>query len=171
MKRSNIMMAVLAASMTITASVGLASSYFTTYAEASGGTSVVMKPTSTTPDESFSDWVKHVVITNNADTAPVYIRVKAFTGDAYQLNYSGNWTPTADGYYVYNSIVEPGQDTETLDITIGNVPDDAAVGTEFNVSVIYEATPVQYDDNGNVVEPVNADWSVKLDTGNAEGGE
>ena len=171
MKRSTIMMAALAVCMTVTAGVGLTSSYFTTYAEAKGGTSVVMKPTSTTPDESFSDWQKHVVITNDADTAPVYIRVKAFTGDAYELNYSGNWTPTADGYYVYNSIVEAGQATEALDITIGNIPDDAAVGTEFNVSVIYEATPVQYDENGNAVEPVNADWSVKLDTGTAEGGE
>ena len=51
--------------------------------------------------------------------------------------------------------------TEELTVTIKNVPEDVEPGTDFNVVVIYESTPVLYDSDGNPY----ADWTAKVDTG------
>ena len=76
---------------------------------------------------------------------------------------SGKWTPGEDGYYYYADIVEGGQTTEPLDVKIENIPEDAK---DFNVIVIHESTPVQYDEDGKPY----ADWNIKLDSGEVEGG-
>ena len=87
-------------------SVGTAAAYFTTYATASGGVQINLGFTTTVPEETVSNWTKHVKVTNTGDHE-CYVRVKAFAGEAYQkgLSYSdedGKWTP---GYCEKTAII------------------------------------------------------------------
>ena len=88
--------------------------------------------------------------------------MKALNGSEYTLTYtdtSGKWTPGSDGYYYYSDIVNGGEATGGLDIKIGNVPESVEDGSSFNIVVVYETTPVRYDENGKPY----ADWNATLD--------
>ncbi len=167
MKKKNILLAALAVSLTLSAGVGSAWAYFTTYAQARGGYTIELGD-KTTVEEDFSAWTKHVAITSNADSEPVYVRARAFCGQDYNLVYSGSekWTPGADGYYYYSDILNGGETTDVLDVRIENVPEEIEDAAAFNVVVIYETTPVRYHEDG---EPY-ADWTATLNTGTVEGG-
>ena len=168
MKHKNLILTALAVTMLLAGTVGSALSYFTANTEAVGSKSIELGD-STTVTEDFSNWIKHVAVTSEADSQPVYIRVKAFCGSEYSLVYSdgdGSWTPGSEGYYYYNPIVNAGETTSALDIRIENIPADVKDADSFNVVVIYESTPVQYREDGTPY----ADWSLKLTTGTTEGG-
>lgn len=167
MKKKNILLAALAVSLTLSAGVGSAWAYFTTYAQARGGYTIELGD-KTTVEEDFSAWTKHVAITSNADSEPVYVRARAFCGQDYNLVYSGSdkWSPGADGYYYYSDILNGGETTDVLDVRIENVPEEIEDAAAFNVVVIYETTPVRYHEDG---EPY-ADWTATLNTGTVEGG-
>ena len=151
------------------ASAGSAYAYFTTYATARGGRTIHLGDT-TTWHEDFDSWTKQVSITLSKDSQPVFIRVKAFGPSEYELQYSGDekWSPGADGYYYFSDVVQPGGTTSVLDIHIDNIPESVNIAEdiEFNVAVIYETTPARYNEDGTAY----ADWSAKVDTGVAEGG-
>lgn len=168
MKRCNRILMLLAAVMVLmTAGIGSAWAYFTTYASAKGGYTIQLGD-QTQIQEDFSDWTKHVSITSQEDSQAVYVRVKAFCGSAYELTYSdgtGTWNPGDDGYYYYSETLKGGETTPVLDVHIGNIPEGEAPES-FNVAVVYETTPVQYEKDGTPY----ADWSMKLETGDAEGG-
>lgn len=167
-KQHTIIPAALAVILTLSAATGSAWAYFTTYAQARGSYPIRLGD-QTTVTEDFSAWTKHVSIQSSADSKPVYIRVRAFCGEAYSLVYSdstGKWNPESDGYYYYSGIVKGGEATDTLDIKIENVPQDIKDAASFNVVVIYETTPVQYHEDGTPY----ADWSSKLESGTVEGG-
>lgn len=150
-------------------SVGTAAAYFTTYATASGGVQINLGFTTTVPEETVSDWTKHVKVTNTGDHE-CYVRVKAFAGETYQsgLTYSdtdGKWKPGEDGYYYYSDIVPPKGTTSELLIKIDRKDSE----TDFNVIVVQESTIVIYDSAGNP----KADWNQILDvnTNNYTGGK
>lgn len=168
-KRMNILVA-LALAAILTAGIGEAWAYFTTFAEAAGGYTIELGDR-TEVREEFDQWVKHVVITAAEDSKePVYIRAKAFCGSAYTVDYSdasGKWTPGSDGYYYYSDILKAGDSTEELLVRIGNIPKDAKEGDSFHVVVVYESTPVRYDADGTPW----ADWDEVLDSVRVEGGE
>lgn len=169
MKKKGMFLAALAAALTLTASVGSAWAYFTTYAEARGSYTISLKGHETTVSENFSAWTKEVTVANDADSDPVYVRARAFCGSEYRLSYSdegGRWSPAEDGYYYYDSILPGGASTEKLLVKIEGIPEDAEDGDNFNVVVVYETAPVRYDESG---EPY-ADWSAILDTGTVKGG-
>lgn len=167
MKKKNILLAALAVSLTLSAGAGSAWAYFTTYANASGGYTLSLGD-KTTVSEDFSSWTKHVVITSQTDSQPVYVRAKAFCGSDYELIYSGSnkWSPSNDGYYYYSDILNGGASTDALDVKIENIPEEVKDGDSFNVVVIYETTPVRYHEDGTPY----ADWSATLKTGTVEGG-
>ena len=161
MKKKTIVLAALAAVLTLEAAAGSAWAYFTTYTEARGGYPIELEDT-TTIREEFSAWTKHVVVASEKDSRPVYVRVKALNGSEYTLTYTdtcGKWTPGSDGYYYYSDIVNGGEATGGLDIKIGNVPESVEDGSSFNIVVVYETTPVRYDENGKPY----ADWNATLD--------
>ena len=179
MKKKNVFLTFLAAGLILTGSIGGARAYFTTYVEAQGGYPLSMGD-ETTVEEDFSNWTKHVAITREADSEPVYLRARAFCS-AYELTYSdgsGKWTPGGDGYYYYSdssdlwtSVADTeGEEeqvrAEELLVQILNVPSGEAEQKDFNVVVVYETTPVRYNDAGNPY----ADWSSTLDNGMVEGG-
>lgn len=162
-----------------TSAIGSAQAYFTTYCQAKGGNQLELGST-TEIDEEFGNWTKQVSITNTAaDGQPVYVRVKAFGPSTYPLTYddgnTGAWSYGADGYYYFNGVLEPNQSAPTLNVRISGVPSAVSsggvagaapeVGDNFDVAVVYETTPVQFDSNGNRIAAANANWSVILDTG------
>lgn len=172
------------------AGVGAASAYFTTYCQAKGGYTLQLGDT-TTVKEDFANWTKSVTVQSDAASEePVYVRVMAYGPEKYPIEYgepggATNWSQAADGYYYYTGnggILNPGETTPQLDLMIRRVPSTdpstgvaPQLGDGFNVVVVYETTPVQYKSDGTAVDPEAADWSVKLETGNAgdalEGGE
>jgi len=165
--RKSYILPVLAVVLVLGAGMGSAYGYFTTYTEAAGGFAIKLGD-STDINETFSAWTKHVSITSREDSQPVYIRVKGFCGSEYELEYideSGKWSLEEDGYYHYRDIVYGGESTDELLVRIGGIPEEVAEPTEFNVVVIYESTPVRYDEAGNPY----ADWTVTLDSGSDSG--
>ena len=168
MKKRGAFLAAVTLSLVLSASLGSAGAYFTTHVTARGGYPLELG-NETTVHEEFDSWTKHVTVTNREDSQPVYVRVRAFAGSEYTLQYSdaaGKWTPGEDGYYYYSDIVNGGESTGELHILIGNIPQGSQEAVSFNVAVVYESTPVLYDENGSPY----ADWSVTLDSGEAEGG-
>lgn len=142
--------------------VDSAMAYFTTYATAGGEAGVRLGFATTVPQETVSDWTKHVTIANTGDQ-DCFVRVKAFAGADYQelLTYAdaeGKWQPGADGYYYYSDVVPAGGSTQELLIGIRAIKDSmeaAAQPEDFNVIVVQECMLAIYDASG---QPT-ADWS------------
>ncbi len=159
MKKKSLIFAGIAIILILAANLPLAWGYFSTYTEAKGGIRLQPRKVDTEIKEDVLDWTKHVIISNTGDES-LYIRARAFAGSEYKLTYitGDGWTDGKDGYYYYNSILGPGQETSELLVKIENPPKDPIDGQEVNVVVVYESTPVRYDDNGKPY----ADWNRKL---------
>ena len=143
--------------------VGGAMAYFAAYVPAEGGYTVELGFTRTEIEEKVEYGKKEITLTNTGEY-DCYVRLKALTGDAYKesLVYSepedaGKWTPGADGYYYYEEILEPREDTTQLIVRFAFPEGEEP--TDFNVIIIQECTPVLYDDYGNPY----ADWTVTAD--------
>ena len=168
MKRRTLLLSALALLLVLGGSIGETIAYFSTYAEAKGGYTIELGD-STEIREEFSNWTKRVSIASDANSEPVFIRVKAFCGSRYTLSYTdatGRWSLGGDGWYYYSEIVEGGAATGELQIHIDNVPSTVTDGDSFNVVVIYESTPVRYREDGSAY----ADWSSVLDSGSSDEG-
>lgn len=160
--------ALIAAAVTLTASlsVGSALGYFTTYCTAEGAVTMNMGFTNTDIWEEIDEEGKHVKIQNTGDYA-CFVRVKAFAPDFAELKYTsvspGDWTEK-DGYWEYNTVLEAKAETSELLISY-TLPEDM---TEFNIIVVYEYSPVFYDENGNPT----ANWEFAVTESSTEqGGE
>lgn len=167
-KHIAIAVALLVVVIALATGVGKTLAYFTTYAEAKGSIEITMGD-KTQIEEEFDTWTKHVAIKNESEPSqPVFVRVKAFAGSGFELIYKGDskWTPGGDGYYYYTPVLNAGDTTTVLDVKIENIPKNPDAGENFNVVVIYETTPVYYDEAGNP----KANWNVILDNGNISQG-
>ena len=167
MKKRTVILGALAAAGVMLAGITTAWGYFTTYARAEGGYSIALE-NETTIHEEFSSWTKHVTISNEEESEPVFVRARAYCSEFFDLQYedaNGKWTPGEDGYYYYSDAVPAGASTDELLIRIGNVPENVADGYNFNVVVVYESTKVLYDESGAPY----ADWTKTLDSVRAEG--
>ena len=104
-KRLAGILAAVALLSVVTAGIGKASAYFTTYAQARGG-HVIELGDETTIEENFDGANKVVRITNDKDSKQaVWVRAMGITGAEYQqyLDYTQNgsdWTLDEDGFYV-----------------------------------------------------------------------
>ena len=207
----------VAVMLVLSAVMGSAWAYFTTYARAKGGYPIVLGHEEH-DDEKFSNWEKELSISVSKDSRPVYLRARAFCSDDYPLLFSDEkipddavsndelphekWAPGDDGeWWYYTELVDPGKaekinddgtvPADPLHVKIKDVPADqtegAVAGDEFNVIIVYEATEVQYDNDGNPLSWEDVDWTKKVntqrvsssssettessDSGSAEGGE
>lgn len=169
MKWNKTILTAAAAVLLLSAGAGSALSYFTANDGAVGGYEVEVGAPNTEMEEGFLNWQKEVRITNKTDSVPVYIRVKAFSGSEYPLEYISGidaeenpyWKEGEDGYYYYASVLDMGESTEILHIKIKNVPEGSASTDKdkFHVVVVYERTSAVKDDgNGNMVP----DWDFAL---------
>jgi hypothetical protein len=164
MKRNTFFLTAAAILLVLGVSIGSTMAYFSTYTTAQGG-KVIHLGAATEIEEAFDSWTKRVTVTSDENSQPVYVRAIAYAGSQYELTYEGTgWSRGDDGYYYYGNALEGGASTEELLVHIGNVPDDAEA---FDVVVIYETTPVLYDENGNPY----ADWSQKVVSDSTEGGQ
>ncbi|MCM1025237.1 MAG: hypothetical protein NC432_02310 [Roseburia sp.] len=187
MKKRNIVnigLSLLAAALILTVGVKSALAYFTTYTGAEGGLPIHLGDR-TEITETFDSRTKHIVITNAAGSEPVYVRARAFCtryGFTYRSDADGIWTQeagawnrvvpaeeTAGDWYYYKEAIPGGGSAAVLDVVI-DIPSQGEDDESFNVIVVYESTPVRYDENG---EPY-ADWTATLDvttdTGSPEAG-
>ena len=163
MKKKMIFLLALSVLLATAVTMNSTLAYFTTYAEAKGG--YVVELGDTHIEETFSGWTHRVVITSDSTSQPVYVRAKAFAGNACTLTYSGNgWELGSDGFHYYDTILYGGEATTEFLVTVGDIPEGAKPGDGFNVVVIYETTPVLYDEAGNPY----ADWTQRLAGGNGE---
>lgn len=170
--------ALLAAALALTASlsVGSALAYFTAYCTAKGGVPVNMGFTDTEIREEVIDDAKHVWIKNTGDY-DCFIRVKVFAPDEImnQITYTepkgtDNWSdaPDADGYLYYTPVLHPGEEASELVVKYERpAPPAAGEDTrpeEFNIIVVYEYSPVFFDEDGNAVP----DWNFNVFEDDAE---
>lgn len=165
MKTRKIILPALAVILVIGLAVGTAIAYFTAHTEATGSVPVALGA-ETEIQEKIVNNEKLVTISNKGPQA-VWVRAKAFS--AYELNYEGtNWELGDDEFYEYKEIVEANQSTSTLKVSIKEL--ESLVTEEFNVIVIYECTPVQYDDvTGEPIE--TPEWDLEVNPITTEGGE
>jgi len=155
------------------AGIGRAYAYFTSYVEARGMHPIHLGDWSEI-NEKYTHWHKAVTLTNKADSYDaVYVRAKAFVGEEYSLTYTkgSGWSgPDGEGFYYYDTVLEPGESTTVLDVDIlgadgkpVKVNEDDAERT-VNVVVIYETTPAIQngtDADGNI-QYLPADWNRPL---------
>ncbi|MDO5476545.1 MAG: hypothetical protein Q4F43_05460 [Eubacteriales bacterium] len=170
--------------LVMSAMMGTAWAYFTTYATARGG-HIIKLGHEEKITESFANWNKRVDITIEKYSEPVYVRARGFS--KYPLSYSdveqnpgatptnSNWvrgTGENEGWMIYTKPLMPGTDSngaasipakaDPLYVRINNVPqtelDGVKEGDTFNVIIVYEATAVEYDENGDPVGATNANW-------------
>lgn len=168
----------IAIMLVMSAAMGTAWAYFTTYARARGGVLLNLGHEEHI-DETFKEWEKTLDIEISADSEPVYLRARAFCAD-YDVTFenSQNWTEDGDWMY-YNFTLEPGKDGDGNPIPArlsdrgdelkalineGKSPENAEEGKIFNVIIVYESTQVQYDDDGNPIAPIDADWTREVKT-------
>ena len=166
MKRRTIFLAVLAAALVLVMGIGSAFAYFTATTSAAGSITISLEPRTEIHEPDVINGVKHIVITNEEDAEPAWVRAQVFAGaSAGELTVDGSgWTDGGDGWYYYDAILEPGGQTEELLVTISRLVDteDAPEeGDNFNVVVVYESTLVLYDEAGEAY----ADWDLILDAG------
>lgn len=172
MKRKATVLAVVAFVLVMCMGIAPAWAYFTDTTMASGSLEIGVKP-STDIHEEYGEGIKHVTVKNNDDaSAAVFVRVRVYSPVECEVSGEG-WTgPDADWYY-YGEAIDPGKETKVLDVKITfpkvkveGETDGAMPGDNFNVVVVYEATPAVYDDQGNPAP----DWNNVIDTVEEEGG-
>lgn len=176
------LMTAIAVMLVMSAAMGSAWAFFTTYARAKGSY-VIQMGHQETVEEQFSGWEKKINIASTSDSRPVYIRARAFCAD-YKVTYDNNdnWTPVDEWMYYTpkTKTLAPGEGLlledenkkvlrdDRLKVQINGVPEstDPTIkeGDTFNVIVIYETTEVQYDKDGNPLDARDADWDAKVDT-------
>ncbi|MCF0130212.1 MAG: hypothetical protein HUJ71_00720 [Pseudobutyrivibrio sp.] len=150
----------LAAGFIFTGQINSANAYFTTYVTARGGYELSWWHEEDIKEE-FGNWNKTVTISSKEGSIPVFVRARAFAGSDHQLTYDGGsgWTAGTDGYYYYNDALYSGQTTTGL---IVGIPDTKLktprLGDNFNVSVVYETIPAEFDDNGAPINAASAKW-------------
>lgn len=161
-----VLIALLAIILAAGTGIGTAWAYFTTFATAKGSYTLKLGDRSDI-EEDVTEGKKEVAISVSDDSQPVFIRLKAFSGEEYSLKYqseSDKWTEDEDGYWYYLAPVEANGKTDKLIIYIldkdGKKIDASKVedGTKFNIIVVYETTPAIYAADGTAT----ADWTSKV---------
>ena len=175
MKHKTLLLASVAVALVMAMGIAPAWADFTDSSTVTGAMKVNVTP-STDIREWYQEGVKHVVVSNADDASTaVFVRARVFASGALSTTVSGaSWSgPDGEGWYVYGDAVDPGKETTSLDIAIkfppvksATEPTGAVVGDNYNVVVVYEAIPAQYNADGTPIY----DWSFILDSGTESGG-
>jgi len=163
MKKRNLILIGAAAVMILTASVPSALAYFTTYVSAKGMKDVVLGDRTTLEEPEPKNWTKVITIKADEDSEPVYVRANAFAPDDYTLTFSGEgWSQGEEGWYYYSTPISKGGAAAALNVKIDKAGgfDSEDIGSNFNVVVVYEYTPVLYKED--TLEPY-ADWTKRVE--------
>jgi len=157
MKNKNLFLAVLAIVLVLCASIGAASAYFTTYADAKGGYVIQMK-NQTEIREEVEGNVKTVTIANISGTDtetglyPVLVRAKVFHGSDSNIDVpdTDDWKEKEADVYYYQSALYTGDVSTPLTINI-SVAKDANVQAGDNIDIIVtcESVPAVFNADGS----------------------
>lgn len=152
-------MAALALLLVLTAKTGSASAYFTTYTETAGSGVIAVKPDVEIDEQVYN--LQKVICLMNKGNCACWGRVKLIYPKGITCSIAGgnHWVSTEDGYYVYDAVIPAGGKTADpliVDITVEN---GEIVADTFNVIVIEESIPVQYEEDGRIADP---DWNLKM---------
>ena len=134
--------------------------YFTDYTTAQGTVGVALGY-KTTFEEDVKDNTKTLHIFNDeTSNEACWVRAKAVAGSDLELTYTANdsnWKfDEESGWYVYDKILQPGEEATGLTVTI-KFP-EGYEGDQKNVIVLYESAKVTYDSEGNPVKPTKDTW-------------
>lgn len=157
MKKRHLILAVLAIVLVLCASIGAASAYFTTYADARGGY-VIHLSYETKIDEEVDAGVKKVWITNEpkGDTGeglyPIFVRARVFHGNDSVVTVAGSptgWAQGTDRAFYFDTPLYTGDSTTILQFDI-SVADGANVkpGDPVDVIVTFESVPAVFKADG-----------------------
>ena len=155
MKKRHLFLAVLAIVLVLSASIGAASAYFTTYADARGGYMIHLKYESEIEEEVEGN-VKQVKISNIADadtedgTYPVFVRARVYSGNDVNTTVSGtNWNLNGE-YYYYAKALFTGESTDVLNITVEPAENSVVrPGDPIDVLITYESVPAVFNPDGS----------------------
>lgn len=159
-KRSlTILIAVL---LVCAATTGVALAYFSDY-EAAIGAAMLELSGQTEIDEGDSDVQKDIVIKNTGNT-DVMIRMAIYGPDKMTVSdpLPEGWIDGGDGWYYYEYILEPGQDTgERVIAKMSELSDKeiAQLGEHFDITVVHESAIVTYGDGNKVNIPEK--WAIE----------
>lgn len=153
--------------LVMSASMGAAWAYFTTYTAARGGMVLHMGHEEKV-EEHYKDWKKTINIKSTADSRPVYIRARGYYAGEGELTYSsesGNWVMRGDWMY-YTRTLSPGESLadsgDELVVQIP-VPQNAKDKDAFNVIVVYETMEALYGENPSSSKPLSWDDGAVMD--------
>ena len=137
---------VIAITLSLLTSVGMAFAYFSDYVEAKGEAKLALTG-KTEIDEQVTEYKKEISIYNTGDIDMV-VRVQVFGPDGMAVSGVG-WTQHGDWWY-YNEALAPGEDSKTSTLTaeVNNVPVDPE--NDLEIIVVHESAPAVYDTSGNL---------------------
>ena len=153
MKKNKLFLMLLAVIMILCVSIGPALAYFTAYTTAKGSATMALVPKTDITEPTANSGKKELVISNTGN-APCFVRVKAFASNGVTLSAeaSGSWSSSGTDCWTYGPVLMPGAETSKLVITLGNLPENPEIGDNFNVAVVYEATPALWNDESGTYE-------------------
>ena len=133
--------------------------YFTTYTRVKGVKPVILSEKTQFKEEDISG-NKHVIITCDKDSDPIFVRIRAYASEAIfdLLEYDfeeGKWVDTGDGWYEYTDVLMAGE-SAVMDIKIDTT---VIENSQFNVVVVYEYIPAIADGNGGYIKDWDANWT------------
>ena len=167
MKRRHLVLAVLAIVLVLCASIGAASAYFTTYADAKGGYIIHVGHESEI-HESVDGTVKSVQIQNIANSAedvgkaPIFVRAKVYYGTDCTVEVSGSgWTQDGNVYY-YEEPLYAGTEnaavqaddaknnsmTTILTVDVKPASETVKEGDTIDVIITYDSVPAVFTASG-----------------------
>lgn len=167
MKRAHKLLVLVALALALTTILPSALAYFTDNDFWAGDLGALQLGSSTTVEEKMDGWVKEVSVTNSGAQA-VFLRVKVFADVDTEFE-GGEWTDAdSNGWRYYKKPFEVNA-TETVRVPIksdnGYTGMPELPGTDadpFEVTVVFETIPVQYDSNGNAINAADAKWDQGL---------
>ena len=149
--------------MIVAVSVPSAMSYFSTYTETLG-TKELHFIYSSEFNESVDGNKKIITIKADADSEPIFVRVKYFAPAGVNVSPIDDtvFWQERNGYYYYYQPIAGGEETKSLVLAI-NITGDHEEGDVEHVIVIYEAIPAKYNDNGiGFIDWKDANWNTDL---------
>lgn len=168
MKRKQIIGLTALFALILSASIPSTIAYFTTYASASGGVEISLQAETEIIEQLPEPYSKHVQVQLDQGSQPVYVRVRAFSGSAYPIEArpsSTNWKQNGQYWeYMVPLFLEEGHNiTDEIIFEIDPKEDETQ---NFNIVVVSESIPVEFDENGN---PLPADWNKTIEIERGEG--
>ena len=151
-------LAVIAAALVLSLSMGMTFAYFSDYEAAKGGAQLTLGA-QTHIEEDVTDKGKTLVIQNTGDT-DVVVRVGVYGPSTMSVeDVSGeNWAYDAGtGFWYYTKVIPAGKESTALDATI-TAPEGQI--DNFDVVVVQDCAQVVYDEAGSIMVPEG--WANKI---------